>query len=113
MSHDCFALICEVLNKQHEILTKMTEEISMLDQIVTFTIKLNLNLQTKMKILQAVKTECIFMVLQVLNRDTETYKCSPTEDVKGKTVRDITCCMSSTETLTPTSAARQRTLKVR
>ncbi|XP_070211584.1 mucin-5AC-like [Littorina saxatilis] len=81
----------QVLNKQHEILTKMTEEISMLDQIVTFTIKLNLSLQTKMKILQAVKTECIFMVLQVLNRDTETYKCSPTEDVKVKiwTVVDL------------------------
>lgn len=74
----------QVLNKQHEILTKMTEEISMLDQIATFTIKLSIGLCTKLKILRAVKTECIFMVLQVLNRDAETYKHKPTEDVKGE-----------------------------
>ena len=74
----------QVLNKQHEILTKMTEEISMLDQIATCTIKLNLSLATKISILRALKTECVFMVLQILGRKVESFKNKPTEDINGR-----------------------------
>ncbi|XP_076444357.1 uncharacterized protein LOC143282555 [Babylonia areolata] len=81
----------QVLNKQHEILTKMTEEISMLDQIITFAIKLHVQLGTKLKILRAVKAECIFMALQVLDRDIVSYRHKPDDDIKVKiwTVVDL------------------------
>nr|KAG5689508.1 hypothetical protein BaRGS_000614 [Batillaria attramentaria] len=59
----------------------MTEEISMLDQIATFTTKLHVTMTTKMAILSAVKAECIFMVLQILDRDVQSYRNPPKEDI--------------------------------
>jgi hypothetical protein len=79
-----FTTDVQVLNKQHEILTKMTDEISMLDQIATLTIKLQTTLPVKLSILRALKTECIFMVLQILDRSSHSFRHKPKEDVRGR-----------------------------
>ncbi|XP_067664660.1 uncharacterized protein [Haliotis asinina] len=80
------------LNKQHEILTKMTGEMSMIDHIATFTTKIRLpNKKLRLDIYRAIKAEAIFMILQLLDRDQSSYVNRPKEDVKVKiwTVVDI------------------------
>ncbi|XP_046572248.1 LOW QUALITY PROTEIN: cell wall protein DAN4-like [Haliotis rubra] len=80
------------LNKQHEILTKMTGEMSMIDHIATFTTKIRLpNKKLRLDIYRAIKAEAIFMILQLLDRDESSYVNRPKEDVKVKiwTVVDI------------------------
>ncbi|XP_046350650.2 calphotin-like [Haliotis rufescens] len=73
------------LNKQHEILTKMTEEMSMIDHIATFTTKIRLpNKKLRLDIYRAIKAEAIFMVLQLLDRDPSSYVNKPKEDVRVK-----------------------------
>ena len=73
------------LNKQHEILTKMTNEISMIDQIATFAAKLNLPKPSqRIEILEAIKAEAIFMILQILNRDPSTYVNKSPDDIQSK-----------------------------
>ena len=74
----------QALSKQHHILTKVTGEISMVDQIATFATRLTFKLPLiRREIYKAVKAEAIFMVLQILNREPNSYVNKPDEDVKG------------------------------
>ena len=71
------------LNKQSEILNKMTYELGMIDQIMTMTSKLKLGVEKTMAVYKAAKTESIFMILQVENRQPSSFKTKPMEDIKG------------------------------
>lgn len=74
----------QALSKQHHILEKVTSEISMVDQIATFSTKMTLSHPSiRRHIYKAVKAEAIFMILQLLNREPSSYKNKPTEDIKG------------------------------
>ncbi|XP_061195900.1 uncharacterized protein LOC133204162 [Saccostrea echinata] len=75
----------QALSKQHHILEKVTSEISMVDQIATFSTKMTLSRPSvRRHIYRAVKAEAIFMILQLLNREPSSYKNKPTEDIKVK-----------------------------
>ncbi|XP_033729314.1 immunoglobulin A1 protease autotransporter-like, partial [Pecten maximus] len=75
----------QALNKQRDILDKLTTEISMIDQIATFSSKLKLiNSNIRREIYYAVKCEAVFMVLQILNREQTSYHYKPNVDVKVK-----------------------------
>lgn len=75
----------QALSKQHHILEKVTSEISMVDQIATFSTKMTLSCSSiRRHIYKAVKAEAIFMILQLLDREPSSYKNKPTEDIKGK-----------------------------
>lgn len=74
----------QALTKQRDILEKVTTEISMIDQIATFSSKLKLTSSNiRLGIYHAIKTEAVFMVLQILNREQTSYHSKPSEDVKG------------------------------
>ncbi|XP_074651707.1 uncharacterized protein LOC141906358 [Tubulanus polymorphus] len=73
------------LSKQHEIYTRITSELSLIDQIVTLTTKLAVpSKEVGLDILKAVKAEAIFMVLQITDNEPENFKHKPEEDVKVK-----------------------------
>nr|XP_011412870.2 titin homolog [Crassostrea gigas] len=75
----------QALSKQHHILEKVTSEISMVDQIATFSTKMTLSCSSiRRHIYKAVKAEAIFMILQLLDREPSSYKNKPTEDIKVK-----------------------------
>ncbi|XP_062567442.1 uncharacterized protein LOC134229690 [Saccostrea cucullata] len=71
------------LGKQSDILTKVTEEISFIDQAATLTSKLKLtNSKIRMAIYYAIKCEAIYMILQIENRKTSSFVNKPTDNVK-------------------------------
>ncbi|XP_061193763.1 uncharacterized protein LOC133201994 [Saccostrea echinata] len=71
------------LAKQSDILTKVTEEISFIDQAATLTSKLKLaNNKIRMGIYHAIKCEAIYMILQIENRKASSFVNKPTVDVK-------------------------------
>lgn len=74
----------QALSKQHHIMEKVISEISMVDQIATFSTKMTLaHPSIRCHIYRSVKAEAIFMILQLLNREPSSYQNKPTEDVKG------------------------------
>ncbi|KAJ8303890.1 hypothetical protein KUTeg_017473 [Tegillarca granosa] len=75
----------QALTKQHRILEKITSEISMIDQIATFCTKLNLNRPwIRKEIYKAIKAEAMFLILQILDREPNSYRNKPKEDIKVK-----------------------------
>ena len=75
----------QALSKQQEVMQKITYELGLLDQIATLASKLSLpSLKHRMNIYRAVKAEAVFMILQIGDRDSYSFKNSPVEDVKGK-----------------------------
>ena len=71
--------------KQHHILNKVTQEISMVDQIATFATKLKLkHYDIRREIYRATKAEAIFMILQVVNREQDSYINKCNGDIKGQ-----------------------------
>jgi hypothetical protein len=74
----------QALTKQHHIMNKIVTEISMVDQIGTFVERMTLSPpEQKCQIYRAVKSEAIFMILQLVDREPTSYKSNPKEDVKG------------------------------
>ena len=72
------------LSKQSEILYQMTYKLGLVDQIITLSSKITFSsLQNVMDIYKATKTEAIFMILQVENRQPSSFKSKPPEDIKG------------------------------
>lgn len=77
----------QALTKQHRILEKITSEISMIDQIATFSTKLNLTRPwIRKEIYKAIKAEAMFLILQILDREPNSYRNKPKEDIKGSVV---------------------------
>ncbi|XP_052683716.1 uncharacterized protein LOC128164042 isoform X1 [Crassostrea angulata] len=71
------------LGKQSEILSKVTEEISFIDQAATLTSKLKLtDHKIRMDIYQAIKCEAIYMILQIENRKASIFTHKSIVDVK-------------------------------
>ncbi|XP_048754735.2 uncharacterized protein LOC125665868 [Ostrea edulis] len=70
------------LNKQSDILNKVTEEISFLDQAATLASKLKMNSDVRMEIYHAIKCEAIYMILQIENKRPTNFTKRPTVDVK-------------------------------
>lgn len=74
----------QALTKQGEVLNKMTNEISYLDQIATLTCKINFqNRKTRIDIYQALKSEAIFMMTLVQNRSVSSFKAKPKTKISG------------------------------
>ena len=73
------------LGKQSEILNKVTEEISFIDQAATLASKLKLSSnQVRMGIYQAIKCEAIYMILQISNKKAPMFSGRASVDVKSK-----------------------------
>lgn len=75
----------QTYSKQTEILTKVTHEFSLLDQILTMSKSMKLPTQKHLLALyRSVKSEAIFTILQLQNdKDVESFKNSPPVDIKG------------------------------
>ncbi|OWF54989.1 hypothetical protein KP79_PYT18001 [Mizuhopecten yessoensis] len=75
----------QAINKQCDILEKMTTEISFLDQAATLTSKLKLRSPAiKVDMYRALKAEALYMILQVQKGDIAKYRHRPLEDIKVK-----------------------------
>lgn len=75
------------LGKQSEILSKVTEEISFIDQAATLTSKLKLtDHKIRMDIYQAIKCEAIYMILQIENRKASIFTHKSIVDVKSENI---------------------------
>ncbi|XP_060081913.1 uncharacterized protein LOC132561167 [Ylistrum balloti] len=73
----------QAINKQCDILEKMTTEISYLDQAATLTSKLKLRSPAvKVEMYRALKAEALYMILQVQKGDMTKYRHRPKEDIK-------------------------------
>ena len=75
----------QALAKQNDVLNKMTNEISYLDQIATLTCKINFKTGgTRSSIYRALKSEAIYMMTLVQNKKVSSFKNKPDCDVSGK-----------------------------
>ncbi|XP_069131618.1 uncharacterized protein [Argopecten irradians] len=73
----------QAINKQCDILEKMTTEISYLDQAATLTSKLKLRSPAvKASMYRALKAEALYMILQVQKCDMSKYRHRPKENIK-------------------------------
>ncbi|XP_033753340.1 uncharacterized protein LOC117336797 [Pecten maximus] len=73
----------QAINKQCDILEKMTTEISYLDQAATLTSKLKLRSPAvKVSMYRALKAEALYMILQVQKGDMAKYRHRPQENIK-------------------------------
>ncbi|KAF6033808.1 hypothetical protein EB796_007885 [Bugula neritina] len=69
--------------KLSELQTKFVNEVSMIDQIFTLTLKLDIPTDTKMSICKAVKSEIIYLLLQIEGKEPDSFVNKPPVDVKG------------------------------
>lgn len=77
----------QALSKQTHIMDKVTKEISMIDQIATFCTRINLPKPSmRRSVYRCVKSEIIFMILQILDRRPDSFQQKPDENVKSKFV---------------------------
>lgn len=75
----------QALTKQGEVLDKMTTEISYIDQIATLTCKMRFhNNKTRLHIFKALKSEAIFMMTLVQNRNIASFKAKPKTKISSK-----------------------------
>ena len=74
----------QALSKQTNVLTRITFEVGLLDQIITITSKLSIASDIRLEIYKAIKCEAIFMVLQIANKPLSKFKNVPDEDIKGE-----------------------------
>ncbi|CAD5124049.1 DgyrCDS12355 [Dimorphilus gyrociliatus] len=73
----------QALGKQGEVLRKITYELGLIDQIATLASKIHLpNIQDRMAIYRAIKAEAIFMILQIEDREPESFQNKSRIDVK-------------------------------
>ncbi|KAJ8313246.1 hypothetical protein KUTeg_009203, partial [Tegillarca granosa] len=75
----------QALTKQNDILMKMTDEISKLDQAATLATKVKLESNiARMNILRAIKSEAIYMICQIQKKKTASFKNKPVRDVTAE-----------------------------
>lgn len=75
----------QAINKQSEILEKMTTEISYLDQTATLISKLKIRSPgAKVNMYKALKAEALYMILQIQKGDYSQYTHRPQGNIKGK-----------------------------
>ena len=74
----------QALTKQNDVLNKMTNEISYLDQIATLTCKIKFKTgDTRASIYRALKSEAIYMMTLVQNRKVSSFRNKPVSDISG------------------------------
>ena len=75
----------KAMERQLSVMRKITEELSMLDQILTLTAHFRfVDSEYAMAIYKAVKTEAIYMMVKIQNRPIDTFKGSESEQATGK-----------------------------
>ena len=73
------------LQKQGEILSKISSEISFIDQTATLASKLKLSCSgIRMEMYRAIKAEAMYLILQVQNKQVHSYRHRPTQDIKSE-----------------------------
>ncbi len=80
----------QTMEKNRAIMTKVTNELSLMDQLITMTMKLNLPTKKHtMAMLKAIKSELVFMAMLVQNREASTFKNTPPAKIKGNLIHVV------------------------
>ena len=80
----------QVLEKHRHILKKITTEMSMMDQMVTMTSKMNLpSKKHAMAMFKCIKSETVFMGMQIQKRGVESFKSKANPIIQGALITSM------------------------